>query len=307
MKKNRYIDLEKYYNEKIVELGLLLKVEEGKQKSKKIDILKEKIEDCKNKLELLPKSDVVLSLDNISMHFGGLKAVNGLDLTLYDEETLGIIGPNGAGKTTLFNVICGVLKPTAGRVILDGEEIQGLAAHKIAHRGVARTFQISKPLKDISILDNVVASLGIHEYTGIRSLFKNSHKKETIEKALEILERTGLIEFKDKLAREVSLGYLRRLEIARALATNPRLIMLDEPCAGLSNFAINEIIDLVMQLKEEGKSIILIEHNLPISMKVSDRIVVLNYGQKIAEGEPEEIQNNPEVIEAYLGEDDDIA
>jgi len=251
--------------------------------------------------------DELLRVEGLSMHFGGLKAVNGLDLTLYDEETLGIIGPNGAGKTTLFNVICGVLKPTAGRVILDGEEIQGLAAHKIAHRGVARTFQISKPLKDISILDNVVASLGIHEYTGIRSLFKNSHKKETIEKALEILERTGLIEFKDKLAREVSLGYLRRLEIARALATNPRLIMLDEPCAGLSNFAINEIIDLVMQLKEEGKSIILIEHNLPISMKVSDRIVVLNYGQKIAEGEPEEIQNNPEVIEAYLGEDDDIA
>ncbi len=251
--------------------------------------------------------DELLRVEGLSMHFGGLKAVNGLDLTLYEEETLGIIGPNGAGKTTLFNVICGVLKPTAGRVILNGEEIQGLAAHKIAHRGVARTFQISKPLKDISILDNVVASLGIHEYTGIRSLFKNSHKKETIEKALEILERTGLIEFKDKLAREVSLGYLRRLEIARALATNPRLIMLDEPCAGLSNFAINEIIDLVMQLKEEGKSIILIEHNLPISMKVSDRIVVLNYGQKIAEGEPEEIQNNPEVIEAYLGEDDDIA
>ncbi|MDW7660510.1 MAG: ABC transporter ATP-binding protein [Bacillota bacterium] len=251
--------------------------------------------------------DELLRVEGLSMHFGGLKAVNDLELTLYENETLGIIGPNGAGKTTLFNVICGVLKPTKGRVILDGEEIQGLPSHKIAHRGVARTFQISKPLKDISILDNVVASLGIHEYTGIRSLFKNSHTKETLEKAHEILERTGLIEFKDKSAREVSLGYLRRLEIARALATNPRLIMLDEPCAGLSNFAINEVIDLVMQLKEEGKSIILIEHNLPISMKVSDRIVVLNYGQKIAEGKPVEIQNNPQVIEAYLGEDDDIA
>ena len=249
----------------------------------------------------------LLRVEGLSKHFGGLKAIDGLDVTLYEGETLGIIGPNGAGKTTLFNVICGVLKPTAGRIILKGEEIQGLPSYKIAHRGVARTFQISKPLKDISILDNVVASLGIHEYTGFKSLLKNSHKKETVEKALEILERTGLIEFKDKLAREVSLGYLRRLEIARALATNPKLIMLDEPCAGLSNFAINEVIELVMQLKEEGKSIILIEHNLPISMKVSDRITVLNYGQKIAEGLPKEIRNNPKVIEAYLGEDDDIA
>jgi len=249
----------------------------------------------------------LLRVEGLSKHFGGLKAINGLDLTLEEGETLGIIGPNGAGKTTLFNVICGVLKPTAGKVVLDGEEIQGLPSYKIAHRGVARTFQISKPLKDISIVDNVVASLGIHEYTGIRSLLRNSHKRETVDKALEILERTGLLEFKDKLAREVSLGYLRRLEIARALATNPRLIMLDEPCAGLSNFAINEVIDLVMQLKSEGKSIVLIEHNLPISMKVSDRITVLNYGQKIAEGIPEDIRNNPQVIEAYLGEDDDIA
>ena len=247
-----------------------------------------------------------LRVENLKMYFGGLKAIDGLDLVINEGETLGIIGPNGAGKTTLFNAICGVYKPTGGKVIFKGREVQGQPAYVMARKGIARTFQISKPLADLTILDNVVAAAGVHEYTGMRSYFRKSHTPEVIAKAEAVLEETGLTEMRNKKASDVSLGYLRRLEIARVLVTDPELIMLDEPCAGLSNFAINEVTELILKLKERKKSIVLIEHNLPITMKVCDRIMVLSYGKKIAEGPPEAVKHDKQVIEAYLGEEDEV-
>ena len=246
----------------------------------------------------------LMRIEGLKMYFGGLKAIDDLDLVINEGETLGIIGPNGAGKTTLFNAICGVYKPTAGKVILKGQEVQGQPAYVMARKGIARTFQISKPLADLTILDNVVAAAGVHEYTGMRSYFRKSHTPEVIARAEAALEETGLTEVRNKKASDVSLGYLRRLEIARVLVTDPELIMLDEPCAGLSNFAINEVTALILKLKERKKSIVLIEHNLPITMKVCDRIMVLSYGKKIAEGTPEVVKNDKQVIEAYLGEED---
>ena len=247
----------------------------------------------------------LMRVEDLKMYFGGLKAIDGLDLVINEGETLGIIGPNGAGKTTLFNAICGVYKPTGGKVIFKGQEVQGQPAYVMARKGIARTFQISKPLADLTILDNVVAAAGVHEYTGMRSYFRKSHTPEVIAKAEAVLEETGLTEMRNKKASDVSLGYLRRLEIARVLVTDPELIMLDEPCAGLSNFAINEVTELILKLKERKKSIVLIEHNLPITMKVCDRIMVLSYGKKIAEGPPEVVKHDKQVIEAYLGEEDE--
>ena len=247
----------------------------------------------------------LMRVEDLKMYFGGLKAIDGLDLVINEGETLGIIGPNGAGKTTLFNAICGVYKPTGGKVIFKGQEVQGQPAYVMARKGIARTFQISKPLADLTILDNVVAAAGVHEYTGMRSYFRKSHTPEVIAKAEAVLEETGLTEMRDKKASDVSLGYLRRLEIARVLVTDPELIMLDEPCAGLSNFAINEVTELILKLKERKKSIVLIEHNLPITMKVCARIMVLSYGKKIAAGPPEVVKHDKQVIEAYLGEEDE--
>jgi len=312
MKKNRYIDLEKYYNEKIVELGLLLKVEEGKQKSKKIDILKEKIEDCKNKLELLPKSDVVLSLDNISMHFGGLKAVDKLSFDVKKGEIFGLIGPNGAGKTTVFNCITQFYKSTLGDIYYRNNknkvvDLNKIKVHDVIQHGIIRTFQNVELVWELSILDNLKVaghylykSNLFHQFLHTVS-YKKEEKKIT-EKALDILEYLELLPYKDFPPVGLPYGILKRIELARTLMCNPKLIILDEPAAGLNEKETEDLAALIVSIKDKYKcTIFLVEHDMSLVMEICDTICAISFGKKLAIGSPEEVQNNAFVQEAYLG------
>jgi branched-chain amino acid transport system ATP-binding protein len=236
----------------------------------------------------------LVDVNNVSKQFGGLAALTDVSFALNKGEILGLIGPNGAGKTTMFNVINGFYPPTKGDVYLRGQKVSHLKPHALCKLGLARTFQVVKPLQRMSTLDNVIAS----------AFIRTKSKVQAEEVANEVLKFTGLYDDRYVISKGLPLGKRKRLEIAPALATGPELILLDESFAGLNPTEINEQIEIVKRIRSErGITILIIEHHMKVIMSISDRIVVLNYGQKIAEGTPLEIGHNPVVIEAYLGEE----
>ncbi|RKO67895.1 ABC transporter ATP-binding protein [Desulfofundulus salinus] len=240
---------------------------------------------------------VLLELKNVTIRFGGLTAVNELSFTLYEGEIVGIIGPNGAGKTTVFNLISGVYRPTEGEIYLYSENITGLKPFQVCQKGVGRTFQVVKPFGSKSVLYNVM----------VGAFLRTSDTRKSREKALEVLQLVGLYDKKDVLAKNLTIVDRKRLEVAKALATEPKLLLLDEVLAGLNPTEVEEAVEMVKQIHKSGITILLIEHVLKAAMALSQRIIVLDYGKKIAEGSPEEVTSNPEVIKAYLGDKYGIA
>jgi len=235
----------------------------------------------------------LLELKNVSKYFGGLKAVNQVSFSLEEGEILGIIGPNGAGKTTLFNALTGFYKPNDGEIWFEGEKLIALKPHQICQKGMVRTFQIVKPFLELSVLDNVV----------VAALNRTEQVQEAKVRALKTIELVGLKDKVDTLGTGLTLVHRKRLELARALATEPKLLLLDEVMAGLRPTEVDELIRLLKEVNKKGITILLIEHVMRGVMALSQRVVVLNYGEKIAEGVPEEVVKNRQVIEAYLGEE----
>jgi len=248
----------------------------------------------------------LLEIRSLSKYFGGLAALYQLDLDVFESEILGLIGPNGAGKTTVFNVVTGSLLPTNGQVIFRGENITGLRPDQTVQRGIARTFQASTLFMQLPVFDNVFIGFHRNYMVGawqawLHTSVVRKEEEAAKQRAMEILEFTGLAPLKDELAGNLPHGYQRVLGICIALATNPKLLLLDEPATGMNPGETLIMIDLFRQLRNRGITVVVVEHNMKVVMSLCDRITVLNYGKKIAEGLPEEIRGNKEVIEAYLG------
>ncbi len=248
----------------------------------------------------------MLQLNNLTIRFGGLTAVNDVTTHVNKGEIFGLVGPNGAGKTTTFNMISGYHIPTSGQIIFDGQEIQGKPQYEINRLGIARTYQNINLFNKMTVLENCM--IGCHPRTraNIFDAILNTKRKrqedaETREKCRKILAFMGLAHREDHLAKNLSYGEQRRLEIARAIVSDPKLLLLDEPAAGMNNTEKEELAGLIRQIRDMGITILLVEHNMKLVMSVCDRICVLNFGKKLAEGVPDYIQNREDVIAAYLG------
>lgn len=248
----------------------------------------------------------ILETKHLTKRFGGLNAIQDLSIDIQEGEITSIIGPNGAGKTTLFNVLTGFLRPDEGECLFKGRNITGLAPYRITRMGMARTFQLIRVFPKLSAVDNILLGCqGLRGDNIVHAILKTKKSLHQFnrarERAVRILETVGLLQVADHLASEMSYGQQKLLEIGRVLASDPKVLLLDEPMAGLSMTMIDRMIQLIFELKEQGRTIVLVEHNMGVVMDISDSIIVLSFGRQIASGAPGEILKNPEVVDAYLG------